>query len=229
MEEKFAKTCTYALLITLLAAGVVAIATNNSFVFAQPCSAVLGSPSYSSQQYYYYSGTFQITVPVSASCPFYAGELYATGTAYDTTYNTNLGSANTVLNPTYGGYGYTGQLTFTFPTSAQSHSIQFSVSIYSNQNQNQYYGYYGGYYGTSLLAQTSSTFVIGPSYYQGYPTYPAYPSYSPPSSPYYPTYPYYSGNGYYYSSNYYYSYYHYSGYYHHNRYYCRSWRYCSQH
>lgn len=219
MDEKFAKTCAYALLMALLATGVVAVATNNSFALAQPCQAQIGSPNVSTLQYYYYGGNFQVSVPVSASCSFYAGQLYASGTAYDTTYNVNIGTANTVLNPTYGGYGYTGQLTFTLPISSQSHSVQFSVSIYGTQN-----GYYGGYYG-NLLAQTSSTFVIGPSYYQGYPAYPyystpsyPYSSYYPyyPSYPSYPSYPYYYSNyyhngGYYYHYNGGYYYYHYSG------------------
>jgi len=220
MEEKFAKTCTYALLIAMLAAGVLAISIGNNFVLAQPCEAQLGSPSVTTQQYYY-GGNFQVTVPVSASCSFYPGQLYATGMAYDTMYNTNIGTANTVLSSTYGGYGLTGQLTFTLPTSAQSHSVQFSVSIYGAQN-----GYYGGYYGGNLLATTSSTFVVGPSYYQSYPTYPTYPtpSYpSYPSYPYYPSYPSYPyyGSGYYHNSNYYY-YYHYGNNYNsHN--YCGPW------
>ena len=202
MEEKYAKACTYALLVTILAASAVAIATNNSFVLAQPCQVVLGSPNVSAEPFYYYGGNFEVTLPVSASCSFYAGSLYATATAYDTTYNTNIGVTNAVLTSTYGGYGYSGQLTFTLPVSAQSHSVEFSVSIYSTEN-----GYYGGYYGGSLLAQTSSTFVIGPSYYEGYPTYP----YSAPSYPYYqyyPSYPYYSGNWYYYSSSHPYYQYH---------------------
>jgi len=174
------------------------VATNNSFVLAQPCQAQLGSPNISTQ-YYYYGDTFQVTVPVSASCSFYAAQFYATGTAYDTTYNANIGTANTVLTSTYGGYGYTGQLTFILPTSAQSHPVQFSVWVYGTQN-----GYYGGPYG-GLLAETSSTFLVGPTYYEGYPstypsypsTYPSYPSYPTtvyPSYPTYPTYPSYPSN-----------------------------------
>jgi hypothetical protein len=214
MEGKFAKTCTYALLIAILAAGVVAIATNNSFALAQPCQAQLASPNVSTQQYYY-GANFQVTVPVSASCSFYQamGQLYATGTAYDTTYNTNIGTANTVLTSTYGGYGYTGQLTFTLPASAQSHSVQFQVSIYGPQN-----GYYNGYYGGALLATASSTFVVGPSYYYpGYPTYPSYPSYPTPSYPSYPSYPYYpSYPSYSYYPSYHYYYPGYSCYYNHS-------------
>ena len=211
-----------------MAAGVVAIATNNSVAVAQqPCQLQLGEANVSMQQYYY-GGNLQLTLPVSASCSFYAGQLYATGSAYDTTYGTNLGTTQTVLGSTYGGYGYTGQLSFTVPPSAQGHSVQFWVSIYGGQN-----GYYGGYYGGSgsLLAQASSTFVVNPIYYQGYPAYPSYPSYpnyptypsypsypSFPQYPQYPQYPYYPG--YYYGSPYYWFYYR-GGYRYH--YYCRSW------
>jgi len=200
-----ARTCVYALLVVTLAAGVVAIATENDFALAQqPCQVQLGSPNLSTQQYYFYGGNFQLTLPVSASCSFYAGQLYATASAYDTTYGTNVGIAQTVLSSTYGGYGYIGQLTFTMPTSVQGHLVQFYVSVYGSQN-----GYYGGYYGSTLLAQTSPTFIVAPTYYQGYPTYPSYPT-SPSYQP-YPNYP-----SYYYGPNYY-------GYYSHYRYYCRSW------
>ena len=230
MEQKLAKTFTYAVLVSLLAIGVLAVATGNSFAAAQqPCQVQLGSPNVSNQ-YYYYGGNFQLTLPVSASCSFYAGQLYASGSAYDTNYGTSVGTAQTVLSSTYGGYGYTGQLTFTMPNSASGHSVQFSVSIYGSQS-----GYYGGYYGTTLLAQTTTTFTIAPTYYQSYPSYPSYSNYpSYPSYPYYPgySYPYYSGypycsgNGYYYSSNCYgygYYYYYHNGYYSSYPYYCRSW------
>ena len=171
MERKFLKTCTYALLISLLSAGMIALATSNSFALAQSCSAQLGSPSVYEPQYA--AGYSQVTVPVSAACFSYTGQLYATGTAY---YNGAIvGTANTALSPVYGDNGLTGQLSFTLPTSAEYNSVQFSVSIYSTQN------------GDFLLATTSSTFALSPNYY-GYP-------YS-----YYPSYPYYYGNYPYYSS-----------------------------
>ena len=221
MAQKLAKTCTYALLILALAIGVVAVATNNSFALAQPCEALLGSPNVYTQQYYY-GGNFQVTVPVSATCSFYPGQLYATGTAYDTTYNANIGTANTVLGSVYSGYASTGQLTFTLPSSAQSHAVVFSVSIYGTTN-GYYGGYYGTYFGNSLLAQTSSTFVVGPSYYQTYPSYPTYPSYS--IYPSYPSYPPYGQNhGYYYMGGYY-NYYYNSGYNNYN--YCSSSNRCT--
>lgn len=175
LRETNAKICFHALLAIILVAGVLAIATNNGVAVAQqPCQLQLGQPNASVQQY---GGNLQLTLPVSASCSFYAGQLYVTGSAYDTTYGTSLGTAQAVLSSAYGGYGYTGQLTFTVPSSAQGHSVQFWVSTYGGQN-----GYYGGHYGGSVLAQTSSTYVVNPIY-PGYPAYPSYPSY-----PTYPTY-----------------------------------------
>jgi hypothetical protein len=145
----------------------------------------------------YYTSNFQVTVPVSTTCAFYAGQLYATGTAYDTTYNSNVGTANTALSATYGGNVFSGQLQFNLPTSEESHPVQFSVSIYSTQTQYGQGSYGGLNYGSSVLATTSATFTLAPSYYQnGYQNYPTYPTY--PSNPYnnYPSYPSYPQNGY---------------------------------
>jgi len=220
LTHKLAKTCSYAVLILAMVIGVVAVATNNTFASAQPCQALLGSPNVYGQQYYY-GGNFQVTVPVSATCSFFPGQVYATGTAYDTTYNANIGTANAVLGPAYTGYASTGQLTFTLPTSAQFHAVQFSVSIYSSPT-GYYGGYYGTYFGSSLLAQTSSTFVVGPTYYQSYyqnyypsyptyPNYPTYPSYS--TYPTYPSYPWYTQNQGHYFMRGFYNYYYMRGYY----------------
>ena len=162
MERKFASTCAYAVLIAILAAGMVAVATNDNFASAQTCSAQLGTPSLSSQPYYY-GGTLQVTVPVSASCSAYVGPLYAIGTAY---YNgANVGTGNTALTPS--SNGFSGQLTFNIPTSASYNSLQLSASIYSNG---------------SLLTTASTTYNLN---YSGYP-YSGY-------YPYYPYYGYYNG------------------------------------
>jgi hypothetical protein len=259
LERKLAESCNYALIILVLATGLVVLATNNNFVLAQTCTAQLGSPIISTQLYY--GTSFEVTLPVSATCPFYPGQLYAVGTAYDTTYNSNVGTANSALSATYGGYSFSGQLQFNLPTSAESHSVQFSVSIYSQQA-----GYGQSNYG-ALLTTTSATFVVGPSYYQSgypsypyypsyptYPTYPSYPSYPTyptypsnlycPSYPWYPTYPSYPGyspgypgNNYYHhqyaychpSSGYYNNYYH-NGYYNNNNNYCSPSRnFCNHH
>jgi hypothetical protein len=238
MEEKFAKTCKYGFIAVALIVGVLALATN-SFASAQTCTAQLDSPTASMQ---YYGSTFQVTLPVTAYCPFYSNQLYAVGTAYDTTYNSNIGTTSANLSPTYGGTSFTGQLQFSLPTSAEYHSVQFSVSIYSAQTG---YGY--PYYGGGLLTTTSATFVIGPnayqnySYYPGYPsypiTYPAYPSFPCSYYPWYSGYPHYPGNNYYYhtygycypNSGYYY-YYYFRGPYHNNNYYCNPSRsFCNHH
>ena len=225
MARRLAKKCSYVALVLALAIGVIAVATNNNFASAQPCQASLGSPNVYAQQYYS-GGNFQVTLPVSVTCPFYQGQLYATGTAYDTTYNTNIGTTNVALGPTYNGYSSTAQLTFSLPSSAQSHAIQFSVSIYSTTN-----GYYGAYLGNALLAQASSTFIVGPSYYQSYypgsTTYPTYPSYSTyPTYPNHPTYPRYTQNqGNYYMRGYY-NYYHNNNFQNNNNY-CTSSNRCT--
>jgi hypothetical protein len=186
MERKFAKTCSYLVLVLVLSVGVIAAATSNSLVSAQACTAQLGSPTNTVQQYY--ASGFQVTLPLSSTCPFYTGQLYATGTAYDTTNNWNIGTSNTALSSTYGGYGFNGQLQFTLPNTAVSHPVQFSVSIYGTQA-----GYWQQYSGGSLLTTTSATFVVGPSYLNGYQNYPygyssTYPTY-PSTYPTYPTYP----------------------------------------
>ena len=232
MERKFARTCSYAVLILALAIGIVAAATNNSLVSAQACTAQLGTPTTTNQQYY--GSNLQVTVPVSTSCSYYTPQLFATGTAYDTTYNTNIGTANTVLSVVYGGYGSSGQLQFSLPTSAVSHPVQFSVSIYGSQP-----GYWQQYYG-SVLTTASETFVIGPSYLNSYPTYPynpTYPTYSTyPTYPTYPTYrsyptfpryPYYPGNYQYQNHPGNYNYNYNGGNYNNNQYCTRSNNYCN--
>jgi len=189
MGQTYNKTCSYALLTAILVTGMVAIATNNSFVLAQPCSAQLGSPNVYAQQY---ESEFEVTVPVSAACSSYTGPLYAIGTAYDN--DANIGTTNTLLNPTYDGSGFSGQLSFTLPISIQYDSLQLSASIYSTQN-----GYVG-----SPLATTSSTYAFGYSYYPYYSYYPSYPYYwnypSYSSSSNYPSYQHNSGWSSYYSS-----------------------------
>jgi len=219
LRQEFAKKCSYALLVSVLAIGIVALAVGNNFVLAQPCTAQLGSPTTSVAQYY--QSNFQVTVPVSAACPFYAGQLYAQGTAYDTTYNSNVATANTALT-SYGGSEFSGQLQFNLPTTVESHTVQLTVSIYSTQTGYEQ-GYYGNsYYAGSLLTTTSTTFIPTLSYYQnGYQNYPTYPN--SPTYPSYPSYPgysnYYPGGQYYYNP--YSSYYYYHNGYYNNYYYYR--------
>ena len=163
MEHAYARTCTCAVLLLALVIGIVAVASGNNSVSADPCTAQLGSPSISMQQYY--GSNLQVTVPVSTTCSLYTSQLYATGTAYDTTYNSNIGTANTALTATYGSNAFGGQLQFNLPTSAVSHSVQFLVSIYAQK------GYYQQYYDGSPLTTTSETLMFSPSYQNSYQNY----------------------------------------------------------
>jgi len=192
MGQTFARTRRCAILGVVLFVAILAVGLNSSQVSADPCAAQLGYPVMGQQFYGYYGSNVLVTVPVSATCSFAASQLYAVGTAYDTTYNANVGTSNAVLIGTYGGNSFTGQLQFSLPGSVQAHSVQFSVSIYNAQA-----GYYQSYYGGSLLTTTSATFVVTPSTYQS--SYPYYPGYNY----YYGSYPYYNQNpgNYYYSNN----------------------------
>ena len=98
-----------------------------------------------------------MTVPVSATCSTYSGQLFAVGDAYDTTTNSDLGSVNTGLSSAGGG-NFNGQLNFYLPTTVQGDTVQISVSIY-----NTAFGNNG-----SLLATTSQTVTIDGGYNQNY-------------------------------------------------------------
>ena len=122
------------------------VSSNSSLVWADPCTATL---SYPTMPAVYSNSNAQIVVPVSASCTNnYGNQLYTTGSAYDTTTNTGLGSASTSLTSVNGGTEFNGQLTFNLPPIPQSDSIQLSVSIYDSQ--------YG-----NLLTQIGEPFEVG--------------------------------------------------------------------
>ena len=176
----------------VLFVAILAVGLNSFQVSADPCAAQLGYPVMGQQYYGYYGSNVLVTEPVSVTCSFAAGQLYAVGTAYDPIFNANVGTSNAVLIGTYGGNSFSGQLQFSLPISVQTHSVQFSVSIYNAQS-----GYYQPYYNGSLLTTTSATFVVTPSTYQS--SYPYYPGYNY----YYGSYPYYNQNpgNYYYSNN----------------------------
>ncbi len=134
----------------MLAFVVAAVAVvGNSPVSADSCVAQLGYSSLSTTQYYYNSN-IGINVPVSASCSFMGGQLYAVGDAYDTAVNTDLGLVSTMLTPVYGNSNYNGQLVFNLPASIVGHSVQITVSIYSGSP----YGYSSG--GNGLLLATAA-------------------------------------------------------------------------
>jgi hypothetical protein len=168
----------------------------------------------------YYSSNVGLTVPVSATCSFVSYQLYAVGTAYDTSYNSNVGTANTALSAMSGGNIFAGQLAFNLPSSVQGHVVQISVSIYNGQYgyyNSPPYGYYGQYYGSgSVLTTATISYQINAGYYPNYPyyygnpSYPNYPSYNYPNYPSYqnypnrPNYPNYPNNNYNQGRNYYY-------------------------
>ena len=240
MVQTFAKPRNYAILGIVLIIAIIAV--NNNPVWAQPCTAQLGYPATAAPQYY--GSNVQVTVPVSATCSIYTSQLYAVGTAY-TGYNSEIGTANTVLSATYGN-SFSGQLQFSLPVSVQT--VQFSVAIYNAQS-----GYYQQYYGAQPLATASITYLVSPTYqtsptyptyptypttptypsYPSYPTYPSYPSYPTyPTYPTHPSYPYYPSNNYYYGhypyynpypGNYYHHYYYNGGYYNNNHPPCHNW------
>ena len=199
-------------LVFFLAAAV--FAAGSSPVFAQtPCVAQASYPTVSGPQYY--NSNIAVTVPVSTSCSYIVGPLVAVGNAYDTTTSTSVGTVSTGLSSVG-----SGQLVFSLPPSTLGHTVQFSVSIYNNNN-----GQAG-----SLLASTSQSITLASSYYQSYPYYSScyngyngyyYSGYYGGNSCYYSGYYYspsyysnsYYGNGYYVYGYYGTSYYH--GYYHH--------------
>ncbi|HKM51138.1 MAG TPA: hypothetical protein VJZ75_08165 [Candidatus Bathyarchaeia archaeon] len=178
-------------------------AATSSPVFAQTtCIAQASYPAVSTPQY---NSNIAVTVPVSTSCSYIVGPLFAVGDAYDTTISTDLGTVSTGLS-SVGGGSYTGQLLFSLPTSTQGHTVQFSVSIYNNNN-----GQYG-----SPLATTSQSITIGSSYYQSYPYNYCQSGYAYTGGTCYPS-TYYSNcqSGYYYTGS---SCYYYPGYYSNNYY-----------
>ena len=176
--------------LLVISAAMLILSTGGA-VLADPCTATLSYPTIPGQ---YGSSNAPFVVPVSASCTtYFQNQLYATGSAYDTTSNTALGSASTVLSPVNGGTQFTGQLGFQVPPTSPGDSVQITVSIYNGQ-------------GGNLITETSETVPAGPGpqpigqqiitttvtvaqypYANSYPT--AYPSTSPPNQPQYYQYP----------------------------------------
>ena len=108
-------------------AAIFAIATTPTSVYANSnsCTAQLSS---STATYYYYNSNVALTVPVSATCSFSGGQLYAVGYAYDTSTNMAQSSANTFLTSTSSTFN--GQLGFKLSSTLLGHTLQISVSVY---------------------------------------------------------------------------------------------------
>jgi len=235
----------FAILLPLAAA-----AASAGIVYGQNCGLQVGSMAASVlNSGSYYGGSYpyniQLTVPMTMSCN--AGpQVWATGTAYDTITNTNLGT-NYLTMSSSNGY-YSGQLVFNLPSSVVEHQMQVQIQVYNSYDNGQYSGLVATSSPTVTIHASSlynsNSYGYSNSYYNGYPTgyYNGYYYYS-----YYPSYSYYN-NGYsyyYYPYSYYYPYYysypyysyHYSScyngqtiiYYNGNYYYASCYSYYSHH
>lgn len=161
---------------------MVAVAVGNSPVSADVCSIQPSSLAYT-QPNYYNSYTSGVIVPVSATCSFIGGQLYAVGDVTDASTNAHVGSANTVLFSAYGTNIYTGQLAFSVPHEATEHTLRISISIYS--------GVYNGPY-SNPSPLTTSVETVHTNYNNYYSNYancyysnncaPVYNSCSSPST-----------------------------------------------
>ncbi|HKM76389.1 MAG TPA: hypothetical protein VJZ32_08215 [Candidatus Bathyarchaeia archaeon] len=176
------KTRNFTLLVSAIFLVIATFATSNSQVFAQsPCIAQVSYPAISSS----YNPNIGMTVPVSATCSGYSGQLFAVGDAYDTTTNSDLGSVNTGLSSAGNG-NFNGQLNFYLPTTVQGDTVQISVSLY-----NTAFGNNG-----SLLATTSQAITINGGYNQSYQNSYSYNNYNNSYSSCQPGYSYVGGSCY---------------------------------
>ena len=163
------------MLLLAISMTMLIVGTGNNLAFADPCTATLSSPVI---PVVYSNANVPIIVPISASCTtYYSNQLYATGNAYDATANIGLGTASTLLTSVNGGTEFNGQIGFNLPPTAQGHSVQVSVSIYSSQ--------YGDLItatsetveiGPAVQQMTTTTVTVGPYYSYAYPYPTAYPA-----------------------------------------------------
>ena len=103
---------------------MAAVGVGNSPVSADPCVVQLSSSALMAQNYNYYNSYIGVITPVSVTCSFVGGQLYAVGDATDTSTNGHVASANTALVSGYGVSTYTGQLVFSLPSTVIGHSLQ---------------------------------------------------------------------------------------------------------
>jgi hypothetical protein len=165
--------------LTLLAISMtmLIVGASSNLVSAQATNSCTATLNYPAMPVVYTGSNVPIVVPVSASCTtYYGSQLYATGSAYDATANTGLGSVSTVLTPVNGGNEFNGQLGFNLPPTAQGDSVQISASIYDSQ--------YGNAITTTSetiqlgtgVQQVVTTTVIQGQYPAAYPYPTSYPS-----------------------------------------------------
>jgi hypothetical protein len=74
----------------------------------------------------------EVRMPVSATCSFSGGQLYAVGDAFDISTGTPLGSVISTLPSISKSNRFYGQLVFIIPAVDRGHPIQFTVSVYSD-------------------------------------------------------------------------------------------------
>jgi len=151
-----------AILTVIIAVAIV----NVSSVLAQaPCVAQISSP-YISTSTLNPNSNIVVAMPVSVTCSFTRGQLYAVGDAFDNSTNTPLGSVLSTLPSVNTSNQFNGQLVFIIPAADRGHSIYFSVSIYydppniaanfSNAQQ--------VLLNTQLLATTSAQLMVLPEF-----------------------------------------------------------------
>jgi len=142
------KTRVYVIAVLAICMTLLIIGANSNLAWAQASNSCTASLNYPPTPQYS-SPNSPFVVPVSASCAsYYGSQLYASGTAYDVTSNSALGSANSVLTAVNGGPQYNGELAFSTPPTSPSDSVQISVSVYDSP-------------GGNLLTSTTETVPAG--------------------------------------------------------------------
>ena len=153
------RTYSFGMLVMLFVFIMASVAVGNSPVSADPCNIQPNSLAYITPNYNYY--TSGVIVPVSATCSFVGGQLYAVGTAIDTSTNARVGTAP--VGRLYSAIGtniYAGQLMFSLPPQVTGHALQISISIYS-----EVYGVYNGYGSAPPLTTSVQTVQVNSNSY----------------------------------------------------------------
>ena len=143
----------------------VAIVNVSSVSALAPCVAQIGSP-YVSTATLNPNSNIVVTMPVSVTCSFTRGQLYAVGDAFDNSTNTPLGSVLSALPSVNKGNQFNGQLVFIISAADRGHSIYFAVSVYGDppnigvnfSNAQQVI------VNTQLLATTNAQFLVLPEF-----------------------------------------------------------------
>ena len=119
------RTCKFGILALVLLMAMVVV--GYSPVSADPCTVQPNSHGY-------LLPNSTAVVPVSATCSFVSGPLYAEAVATDTVTHAQVASAHTVLTPVSppasGTTIYTGRHAFNLPPQTVGHPLQVSTSIY---------------------------------------------------------------------------------------------------